>query len=30
MREEGRANVKLVVQNKDGHVRWVNLPLDGE
>jgi serine protease Do len=30
MREEGRANVKLVVQNKDGHVRWVNLPLDAE
>jgi serine protease Do len=30
MREEGRANVKLVVQNKDGHVRWVNLPLDSE
>ena len=30
MREEGRANVKLVVQNKDGHVRWVNLPLEAE
>jgi serine protease Do len=29
LRAEGRANVKLVVQNKDGHVRWVNLPIDG-
>jgi serine protease Do len=27
LKEEGRNNVQLVVQNKDGHVRWVNLPL---
>jgi serine protease Do len=26
-KKDGRANVKLVVQNKEGHVRWVNLPL---
>ena len=30
MQKEGRGNVKLVVQNKDGHVRWVNLPLATE
>ena len=29
LKAEGRTNVKLVVQNKDGHVRWVNLPIDG-
>ena len=28
LKKDGRANVKLVVQNKEGHVRWVNLPLD--
>jgi len=27
LRKDGRTNVQLVVQNKDGHVRWVNLPL---
>jgi len=27
LRQEGRTSVQLVVQNKDGHVRWVNLPL---
>jgi serine protease Do len=30
MQKDGRGNVKLVVQNKDGHVRWVNLPLTSE
>ena len=28
LKKDGRANVKLVVQNKEGHVRWVNLPLE--
>jgi serine protease Do len=27
LKKDGRTNVKLVVQNKEGHVRWVNLPL---
>jgi len=27
LKKDGRTNVQLVVQNKDGHVRWVNLPL---
>jgi serine protease Do len=27
LKEDGRTNVQLVVQNKDGHVRWINLPL---
>jgi serine protease Do len=27
LKKDGRENVKLVVQNKEGHVRWVNLPL---
>jgi serine protease Do len=30
LKKDGRANVKLVVQNKEGHVRWVNLPLSDE
>jgi serine protease Do len=30
MKKDGRANVKLVVQNKEGHVRWVNLPLNDD
>ena len=28
LKKDGRTNVKLVVQNKEGHVRWVNLPLE--
>ncbi len=28
LKKAGRSNVKLVVQNKQGHVRFVNLPLD--
>ena len=27
MKKDGRANVRLVVQSKEGHVRFVNLPL---
>jgi serine protease Do len=27
LRAEGRTSVQLVVQNAEGHVRWVNLPL---
>ena len=27
MKKDGRANVKLVVQSKEGHVRFVNVPL---
>jgi len=27
LKKDGRGNVKLVVQNKEGHVRWGNLPL---
>ncbi|MEJ0013367.1 MAG: Do family serine endopeptidase [Bauldia sp.] len=30
LKKDGRTNVKLVVQNKEGHVRWVNLPLSAE
>jgi serine protease Do len=30
LKKDGRTNVKLVVQNKEGHVRWVNLPLSDQ
>ena len=28
LRKEGRTNAQLVVQGKEGHVRWVNLPVE--
>jgi serine protease Do len=27
LKKDGRANAQMVVQSKEGHVRWVNLPL---
>ncbi|HEY5080486.1 MAG TPA: Do family serine endopeptidase [Bauldia sp.] len=30
LKKDGRANARLVVQNKDGNVRWVNLPIPAE
>jgi serine protease Do len=28
LKKDGSANAQMVVQSKEGHVRWVNLPLD--
>ena len=30
LKKDGRANAQLVVQNADGNVRWVNLPVSGQ
>jgi serine protease Do len=30
MKSDGRVNARLVVQNAEGNVRWVNLPLAAE
>jgi serine protease Do len=30
LKKDGRANARMVIQNKDGNVRWVNLPIPAE